>query len=237
MTKDKKTCDKHGEYTCDVINIFGNLLHTGCPQCLAEDDAKDRAEQAKRDEACYKKSNIEKEFYGATLENYDAITTSQKKALEACKKLVESRRGKIILVGGNGLGKTHLGSAVVKSLGGAIYSMYEITTRIRMSYTSKARESELDIVDELARLPMLVIDELGRTNGSEAETNWLSYIIDKRHVRDLPLMLLSNNHLSKDCPNNGCNKCLERYLDNDAVSRLSKGEIIALTGSDYRRQG
>ncbi len=234
--KETRVCEKHGEYMCDAINVYGKTLLTGCPGCFAEDDAKERAEQAKRDEARLKACNIEQEFYGATLDNFVATTASQKKALEACKNLTETKRGKIILLGSNGLGKTHLGSAVVKRLGGAIYTMYEITTRIRMSYSSRAKESELDIVDELARLPMLVIDELGRTNGSDAETNWLSYIIDKRHVRSLPLMLLSNNHLAKDCTSGGCNKCLERYLDNDAVSRLSNGEIIMLTGSDYRRR-
>ena len=119
--------------------------------------------------------------------------------------------------------------------------MYEISARIRASYVSGAKETELDIVDELARLPILVIDEIGRTKGSDAETNWLSYIIDKRHVRHLPIILISNKHLNKTCEyrntqQKGCKDCLENYISEDIMSRLSEdGYLVTFKEGDYRK--
>jgi DNA replication protein DnaC len=115
--------------------------------------------------------------------------------------------------------------------------MYEITVQIRASYTSQATRTELDIVDELARLPILVIDEMGRTKGSDAEQNWLSYIIDKRHVRHLPTILISNKHVRKDCENkkDGCPNCLENFMGEDVMSRLNQeGGLLRFTGEDWR---
>lgn len=118
-----------------------------------------------------------------------------------------------------------------------MYSMYEISTMIRQSYTTVAKESELEIVNRLASCPMLAIDEIGRTKGGEAEQNWLSYIIDKRHVRELPLAMASNKlprrlitDVSKDVP-------FESYIDSDILSRFQQDtEIITLIDSrDHRR--
>jgi DNA replication protein DnaC len=151
--------------------------------------------------------------------------------------MVQDRAGKLVLLGSNGTGKTHLAVGIVRVLGGAIYSMYEITTRIRASYVSGAKENELQIVDELARIPMLAIDEIGRTKGSDAETNWLSYIVDKRHARGLPLMLISNKHTRKTCPDGGCQNCLENYISEDIMSRLAEdGYLVNMIGEDYRRK-
>ena len=113
--------------------------------------------------------------------------------------------------------------------------MYEITTMIRQSYSARAEKTELEITKELASLPMLVIDEMGRTKGSDAELNWLSYILDKRHTRRLPFMILSNTHLSRDCPKKGCDSCFERFVNNDVLSRLrQETKIITIKAPDYR---
>ena len=151
------------------------------------------------------------------------------------EKLVAEKKGKIILLGSNGVGKTMLGSIAVKELGGKIYSMYEISTMIRQSYTMRAERTELEIVRELALIPLLVIDEMGRTKGSDAELNWLSYILDKRHTRELPFMLLSNTHLKRNCAKKGCERCFENYVNNDVLSRLRQDtDIITINAPDYR---
>ena len=149
--------------------------------------------------------------------------------------MIAKKSGKIILLGSNGVGKTFLGSMAIKALGGKILSMYEITTMIRHSYSVKAEKTELEIVQDLASIPMLVIDEMGRTKGSDAELNWLSYILDKRHTRDLPFMILTNTHLSRDCPKKGCDSCFERFVNNDVLSRLRQNsQIITIKAPDYR---
>jgi len=234
-------CDKHGEYTEQTIDIFGHSLHIGCPACEKERDEIEYQEgvrQAQKAERARLESlNIEPMYFTSTLDNFIAGSPEQIRALEYARAMVQDRAGKLVLLGSNGTGKTHLAVGIVRVLGGAIYSMYEITTRIRASYVSGAKENELQIVDELARIPMLAIDEIGRTKGSDAETNWLSYIIDKRHTRNLPLILISNKHTRKTCPDGGCQNCLENYISEDIMSRLAEdGHLVNMIGEDYRRK-
>ena len=234
-------CEKHGDYTEQTIDIFGFSFHTGCPACEKERDELEHQERVRQAQEAERKRleslNIEPMYFGSTLDNFIAGSPEQIRALEYARAMVKDRAGKLVLLGSNGTGKTHLAVGVVRELSGRLYSMYEITTRIRASYVSGAKENELQIVDELARIPMLAIDEIGRTKGSDAETNWLSYIIDKRHTRNLPLILISNKHTRKTCPDGGCQNCLENYISEDIMSRLAEdGHLVNMIGEDYRRK-
>ena len=213
-----------------------------CPRCEGEQDKEREIEKQAKEEENRKQRirdmNIEPMFIDATIENFIARTPELEKAVESVKRLIAGEIQQIVMTGKNGTGKTHLAVAAVKALSGKILSMYEITTRIRASYTSLARETELQIVDELAWANMLAIDELGRTKGSDAETNWLSYIIDKRHSRSLPTIIISNKHVRKDCINHGCENCLENYISEDIMSRLTEGGVLLrFTGEDWRKKG
>lgn len=225
---------EHKEYEAEVIvNEDGSeTFLTVCPECLR--DAELKAERERKISEC-KKANVEPEFYNKTFEDYKAETDSQKAALEAVKEVYSGNLKKIVLLGSYGTGKTMFASILARDMKGKIYSMYEISTMIRQSYTVKAEKTELEIVNELASVPFLAIDEVGRTNGSNSEKNWLSYILDKRHVRGLPFVLISNGHLSRNCPNGGCEKCFENYMDGDVISRLRQNsKVIDIVGKDYR---
>ncbi|MFA5165437.1 MAG: ATP-binding protein [Candidatus Omnitrophota bacterium] len=259
-------CEKHGEYTPEILNIpaiksvciDGSVLRPeytierGCPVCIAEGEkeaeerrakaeAQQREEDAREAEAKrrvhFAAMNIEPAFYDASLDGFEAITPELKHNLSRVQDLVAGKICKIVMTGKNGTGKTHLACAALNILGGRIMSMYEISTTIRASYTAIAQKTELEIVDELARLPLLVIDEIGRTKGGDAEQNWLSYLIDKRHTRGLPLILISNKHTRKTCPGNGCADCLENYIGEDIMSRLNQGgALLKFSGEDYRKR-
>jgi putative replication protein len=228
-----KKCEKHGIEYPSVGHRY-----VFCPECQFEGITKlitkEFNDEQVRKEYYDKSCNIEPMYRNATIESFKADTPEQQKAKQAVQNLISTKSGKIVFLGSNGTGKTHLAIAAVRKLAGKILTMYEIGTRIRASYTREF-ETELDIVDELARLPMLAIDEIGRTKGSEAETNWLSYIIDKRHTRNLPTILISNKHARKTCKSNGCPDCLENYISEDIMSRLREdGVAITFTGPDYR---
>lgn len=239
-------CEKHGiEYENEkVIVAFGGRemrFSVQCPECNREfNEEQGRAEAAeseKRHIEHIRSQNIEPAYFSATLDNFQADSPELQHAALAVRKMIAHEIQQIVMTGKNGTGKTHLAVAAVKELDGKIFSMYEITTRIRASYTARAQESELDIVDELARLPMLAIDEIGRTKGSDAETNWLSYIIDKRHARSLPTIIISNKHVKKDCPQGGCENCLENYLSEDIMSRITEnGILLRFMGEDWRKK-
>ena len=236
-------CPKHGEVVCNIIKMNGMAVPAYCPKCEEErekdEQIKAQAEQLRREwYNTYKERNIEQEYWEKELKDFVPETPEQKMALEAVQALIAAKSGKVVLLGNNGVGKTFLGCMAVKALGGMILSMYEISTMIRQCYSSQAIQTELELVNKLASLPMLVIDEIGRTKGSDAELNWLSYILDKRHTRDLPFMLLSNTHLTRDCSKKGCDHCFERYVNNDVLSRLrTNTKIITIKATDYRAKG
>lgn len=234
-------CPTHGiEYPADTRVVAGITIQVGeCPECR---DEKRRRLSTVRDEGSERHRlnracRIEPGFTSATLESFRADTPAQKRALGSVNRLIRGELKALLILGPNGTGKTHLGASAVRKMRGQVWSMYEITTRIRATYTPRATETELEVVDKLARIPLLAIDEIGRTRGSEAESNWLSYVIDKRHARNIPLLLISNNHQRSSCPHGGCTHCIEHYLGADIASRLADGGLtVRLDGEDYRRR-
>lgn len=236
-----KRCEKHGiDYPEYTLFGFNRPYQSGfCPQCETEKEIESLAREYEKNERerIYKleRMNIEPMYYDSSLETFIASTSEQERAKKAVARLIETRSGKLVMLGSHGTGKTHLAVSAVREMDGKIFSMYEISTRIRATYSTHG-EDEIGVVGELSRLPMLAIDEIGRTKGSDAETNWLSYIIDKRHVRGLPLILISNKHARKTCPNkDGCANCLENYISEDIMSRLREdGTMITFSGEDHR---
>lgn len=206
-----------------------------CPECEKEWERIAKAQQEKELLQHYKNCNIEPEFYGKTLIDFKAQTPSQVEMLNAVQELIDGKINNLVLLGGYGTGKTMLGSILADMFDGKIFTMYEISTMIRQSYTIKAEKSELEIVNELASVPLLVFDEVGRTNSSSFNMNWLSYVFDKRHTRKLKTIFLGNGHLRRNCPDGGCDKCFENYMDGDVISRLRQdSKVINIVADDYR---
>ena len=247
---EKRTCPIHNKMY--EAKIYEDGTEEGCPVCSAEKGAefkrkrveeqneewrkmmegKDRTENIK---IC-KSLNVSPEFYFAKLEDYLPKTKAQEEAKKAVAEMIETGKGKIILLGSNGAGKTMLASICARELKGCIYTMYEIATMIRQSYTAKAEKSEIEIVRDLVELPFLAIDEVGRIANSEAVQNWFSFILDKRHSRGLPTIVIGNLHFRKECDQDGCPRCFENYFDKDVLSRFHEDTtVIQIKAPDERK--
>lgn len=237
-------CDLHGDYVFKKAYMNGNYMEAltkKCPQCHsireAEREKRDQIKRQKELVEHYTREGIEPIFIDCTFDGFLTDTEELRKNKEAVKRLVRGEVNTILMVGNNGTGKTHLAIAALKEIGGHIYTMYEITNTIRKTYMSEATRNEIDIVNELLSNRLLIIDELGRTKGSEAETRWLSYIIDKRYARNMPLIIITNKHTMKDCTRRGCPDCLENYISEDIMSRLAaNGLLLRFSGADYRKK-
>lgn len=231
-------CKKHGNvhgfiFVRDGKPLFKDFVE--CPLCEKERiDAEAERERREADERAEKKRirkyaemNIEPEFYEKTLGDYKPQTERQAEFREAVRTLIERKAGKLVVLGGNGTGKSMLGAVAAKSMDGVIYTVFQLSLKIRS--LGKNDMSEWQFANSLIDAPLLVIDEVGRSKGSEFELNLLSYILDKRHTRNKPFMILSNTHFSRDCPHGsrGCERCFERYFDNDLLSRFRQdGKFI-----------
>jgi DNA replication protein DnaC len=236
----QRHCDKHGDYEASITNVFGSIMESECPECLEEydrweEEGKQTASDAQAIERA-KAMNLRPKYYKASFDNFDAYNDKLVKAKDAAQKIVKGDIDSILFVGPVGSGKTHLSAAALNAKrDGKYMTMYEVSATIRASYSPRAEKSELEIVNELASVPLLVIDEVGRTKGSDTELNWLSYIIDKRTASFLPSIILSNKHLSVDCEKYGCPDCVDNYFGEDIISRLQEhGSIIRFEGEDYR---
>ena len=224
--KHKETCNLHGDYTAESITIYGRTFKTCCPICAAIAEAEEQKQEKAKN---YERMNIEPCYQGLTLADYLPKNETQQRAKNAVEKLINGELKKVILLGSNGLGKTMLGSIAAAELEGCIYTAYEISLIVNGAADKYSQ------LDRLARLPILVIDEYEKSRNSEAKENIFSYILDKRHVRGLRTMIMSETHLFRSCKNGGCNDCFESILKNDIVSRFKQdAEIIEITGQDQR---
>ena len=232
-----------------LITQFGIICAHYCEECIDKYERKQKAienqQKEKRKKEWLANIGVKADYETATLGTYEAKTDSQRKALNACKLLKDGAIKKLILLGSNGVGKTHLACALVKLMNGKIITAYEMFALYRSCFSGQ--NSEIKLLHEFSSYPLLVIDEFGRTKGSEAEENFLSAILDARHSDGLPTMILSNLIRKRDClhyQNNkeacktrNCKGCLEMWLTSDLISRLREDtEVIVIEGEDYRRR-
>ena len=250
---EKNICSRCGkEYDQPaLITQFGVICSRACPECVDKYDIAEKSKQKHQKEQnkaeWLEAIGIKDSYEKATLENYNAFTESQKEALNCCKLVLNNGLTKLVLLGGNGVGKTHLASALVKKTNGLLITAYEMFATYRGCFSPKAKETELEIIKRYSSLPLLAIDEFGRTKGSEAEENFLSAIIDNRHSNNLPTLILSNLIRKRDCiyfanNNKSCENCerkncLESRLTKDVISRLRENSrVVLIEGEDYRRK-
>jgi DNA replication protein DnaC/putative replication protein len=248
---EKNTCAKCGaEYDQPaLVTQFGVIVARCCPTCVDKYDAAENSKikhiKDNNKELWLEEIGIKEQYKKATLENYKPQTESQNEALTACKLVDSGELNKLVLLGGNGVGKTHLASALVKKHNGLLITAYEMFATYRGCFSGKT--SEIEVIKKFSKIPLLAIDEYGRTKGSEAEENFMSAIIDNRHSNNLPTIILSNLIRKRDCvfytaDNKVCancqrNNCLESRLTKDVISRLRENSrVILVEGEDYRRR-
>ena len=248
---EKNTCAGCGkEYDQPaLVTQFGVICAHFCEECIDKYDRKQKAienqQKENRKREWLKAIGVKADYEDATLSSYKAKTDSQKEALNACKLLKDGAIKKLILLGSNGVGKTHLACALVKLMNGKIITAYEMFALYRSCFSGQ--NSEIELLHKFSTYPLLVIDEFGRTKGSEAEENFLSAILDARHSDGLPTMILSNLIRKRDCifykenkeacKTRNCKGCLEMWLTSDLISRLREDtEVVVIEGEDYRRR-
>lgn len=225
-----ETCAQHGDF---VSRNFAGKHWSLCGKCREESDiAEQKAKKAQqfqdRINRMLLNSGLEGRFQAATFENYSAQTPEQVKVVKICQDYVQNftsaAGGGLWLVGPPGTGKTHLGSAMVSAMIQArqihamIYSSREIIRMLRATWGQNRRadeSTEQEVIDKLARVPLLIIDEIGVSFGSDSEHVQLFDVLDLRYKHARPTVLLSNLTTAE----------LKQGLGDRAYDRLREGAI------------
>jgi DNA replication protein DnaC len=241
-----RECPKHGSYSGEAIRLKfsgggGHEFFPMCPKCQKETEAELQKQEAQNqidlEIKRLESMNIGKRFWNADFDNFEAYNDELRGHLAICREFADKPDGKLVMLGENGNGKTHLAISILKKLGGKIYTAYEIGIMLRRSYGGDTREWE--VFEELCSTPLLVIDEVEKIKDSESKQNWVSYVVGKRYDRLLPLIFIANCHTRRDCAaeKKPCPKCLEYHLENDVLSRIIEdGIIMKFKNTDYREK-
>lgn len=232
-----KRCNKHGEYECEIFEILGLQIIPGCPECTKEETEREVREETERKARAkadrLMRHGVEPEFFNKTLDDYKPETESEREALDAARDLEDGRIKKLLLLGDNGTGKTLIATALAQKFDGVVINMFELSGKIRAGYSEGI--NEVTYLDRLLNHKFIAIDEMGRTKGSDAERNWMSYLIDKAHTRGIRLMLISNRKMARSLPADRRGEAFEYFIDNDVISRLKQNsKIVEVHGRDRR---
>ena len=206
-----ETCPTHGGF--ESVNIF-RTVWTRCPSC--EQDRREREAaaseagrlQLEREQMVQRlgHSAIPKRFIGRSFDSFKVEHEGQAKALEICKQYAEdfdanlkAGRG-LVLSGKPGTGKSHLAAAIMQELlmrRSVLYvTCMDVIRMVRETWRRDSSESEREVLQRLARLHLLVIDEVGVQYGTEGEQTILFDVLDMRYREVLPTILMTNQDMT-----------------------------------------
>jgi len=232
-------CPDCGEFAVEtmVSPLTGSLMRRG-PCCESCQKKRDEAEKAKAQEralaqARFRRENIEslmaktgvsKRYLGCSLDNY--------------KGKVQERRPAFI-TGPPGIGKTHLAVAYLREdllAHGEEHCRFlrtvDLLKSIRDSFDDRSGDSEKRLLDYYgARVPFLVLDDLGAEKVSDFVLQTLYDLLDRRYGECLDTLITSNLTLE------GLAVHYLGHGDRLASRIAGMGPTLILRGKDRRWQG
>lgn len=117
-------------------------------------------------------------------------------ALEASRRFLGEPAGTLLLVGGNGTGKTHLAAAVANRLMEAGYPVFfsfvpDLLDQLRGSYSPDSELTYDEMFEQVKNVPILVLDDLGVHSGTPWAEEKLFQVINHRHLSGLATIVTS----------------------------------------------
>ena len=212
ITLDYERCE------CNDAQIYWNEYDLKKLRMLEEEKKLEIMQEfSKRVERIIKNSKMSKRNLNYKFDNFSS-NTSNKKVLDNLKnyseKLVNGIEKKgLVLVGNNGVGKTHLACSIANKLiengTPVIYgTLINLLAELRNSYDTDNNISEIEIIKLYENVDILIIDDLGKEKPSEWGLEKLFTIINSRYENNLPVIITTN------------------YNQNSLLERLSlNGEI------------
>lgn len=225
-------CDQHGPYTSHGWGfVIGKRREfwSKCPRCLEVEEADkaraevlERADKARaRHVAMLGSAAVPKRFHEKTFDSFKADTPEKQQALGVASSYAErfSQHAEagdgLIFSGRPGTGKSHLALAILhhvmpEGVVGLYVTASEMIRCVRETWRKSSEHTERQVLDTFAEAPLLVIDEIGATFGTEGEQVLIFEVMDRRYREQVPTILLTNHD----------NKGLRDFLGDRSYDRL-----------------
>jgi DNA replication protein DnaC len=238
--------DRIRERPSDVAELFKAVLDKDCVVEIIQDEKgfydtpldKEQKEEERKQAEQQEKERHNQEVNG--LYHQSRMPNSKKnkftfdlykcgkdnaKALEIIKNY---KSGFLTICGSTGLGKTHLAIAVgrefVKQEETVVYyQVEELMDVLRHSYDQDNDDNLSEKIDGLKSKNLLILDDFGTQKNTDWVLSKLDTLIDYLYINEKNLIITSNLSLK------GMSEISERI-----ASRLSSGQVVTLTGNDYR---
>lgn len=242
--EEKRTCDKHGDYTAYFLK---SKFWTECPECRSEANEREQKEAQQRREREYHerraamllgRAAIPARFADRRLTNFVAQCEKSKKALEVANDFAVNFEMKreggsgLIFCGGVGTGKTHLAVGIAHEVlargqSAVFTSVMKAVRTVKETYNRDSDITERQAINGFIEPDLLILDEVGVQFGSDTEKLILFEIINGRYEEVKPTIVISN--LAKDA--------LEQFLGERAFDRLREGggRLVVFDWPSYRR--
>ena len=230
-------CEIHKIKKTPLRHPFKNENIFYCPECAAEENQREEeARELKRKKESFDRrlhnAMISPRFAQKTIENYNAETEGQKKALSLAEWFIDNHKtvSGMIFIGKTGTGKNHLACGIIHKIieqGGTAL----ITTAMKIIRTIKdswgdSQTKEGEIIELYTHPGLLVIDEIGVQFGSDTEKLYISEIINDRYEAMRPTLLLGNIKIKE----------LIAQLGDRPIDRFREGgKIVQFDWESYRK--
>lgn len=228
-----ETCAEHGDFTARGFSLGKTTHWIGCPTCSKRQQEQADAEQAKKEaeeaqkrvEARLCQSGIPVRYRSKDFASFIADTPAKENALTTAMEFAHNfdehyRKGTVVVFSGMpGTGKSHLAIAIAQAVmerHTALYtSAIDAVRMIRNTWRRDSEKTETQVLNDLASVHLLILDEVGVQYGTEAEQVSLFDIIDKRYRDLMPTILLTNQGKAG----------LKTFLGDRSFDRLREGGI------------
>lgn len=244
------TCPIHGPYKAFSCTLLSGTPYLGrCPKCMIDEQKKfedeARAEYAQGGEHARTimqrllDAGVPDEDLHCTFASYDAMgDKGVQGVVNAFRRVANEDVLNLTVIGQTGRGKTHLAVATLNQIAyndpdGKISMRYIRESRMlrdmKASFSDPSLKSEQQIIDELSRVDVLIVDEIGKASTSAYNATALEEIMDARYQKRRTIII-----------GNVTEAELKAHLTDGTISRLSQSQKsekrILVTATDYRRR-
>ena len=159
------------------------------------------------------------------------VVMALRSAVEACKTFAERPQGWLLLTGTYGCGKTHLAAAIANERlrqGQPVLFVVvpDLLDYLRAAYAPTSTISYDERFEQVRRVELLVLDDLGTQNATPWATEKLYQILNYRYNAELPTVITTNQSIESMDP-----RLASRLRDKDLVTNLP------IYAADFRTMG